>query len=102
MTNHIAISLLNSESKRLDKTVFKHLCIHLHTNNLLSSFQSCFIPGGSTVTQLTYIYHTFSEALSSSKEIRAVFCDTSNAFDRVCHIGRLYKLKAAGVTEEVR
>ena len=33
--------------------------------------------------------------------MRAVFCDISKAFDRVCHTGLLYKLRAAGVTGNV-
>ena len=68
---------------------------------MLSSFQSGFIPGDSTINQLTYLYHTFCEALDSGKEVRAVFCDISKAFDRVWHAGLLYKLEAAGVTGEV-
>ena len=68
---------------------------------MLSSFQSGFIPGDSTLNQLTYLYHTFCEALDSGKEVRSVFCDISKAFDRVWHAGLLYKLEAAGVTGEV-
>ena len=68
---------------------------------MLSSFQSGFIPGDSTINHLTYLYHTFCEALDSGKEVRAVFCDISKAFDRVWHAGLLYKLEAAGVTGEV-
>ena len=55
VTNHRPISLLNSESKLLERTVFKRLYSHLHTNNLRVSFQSGFIPGNSTVNQLTYL-----------------------------------------------
>ena len=102
MTNYRPISLLNSESKHFERTVFKHLYNHLHTNNLLSSFQSGFIPGDSTVNQLTYLYQTFCVALDCGKEIRAVFCDISKAFDRVWHAGLLDKLEAAGVTGEVK
>ena len=100
-SNYRPISLLNSESKVFEKTIFKHLYTHLQGNNMLSSFQSGFIPGDSTVNQLTYLYHTFCEALDSGKEVRAVFCDISKAFDRVWHAGLLYKLEAAGVTGEV-
>ena len=80
--NNRPISLLNSESKLFERTVFKNLYNHLHTNDLLSAFQSGFIPGDSTVNQLTYLYHTFCKALHSGKEVRAVFCDISKAFDR--------------------
>ena len=68
---------------------------------MLSSFQSGFIPGDSTVNQLAFLYHAFCEALDSGKEESAVFCDISKTFDRVWHAGLLYKLEAGGVTGEV-
>ena len=95
------ISLLNSESKLFERLVFKYLFNHLQDNNLLSSLQSGFIPRDSTVNQLTFLYNTFCQALDSGKEVRAVFCDISKAFDRVWHSGLLYKLQAAGVTGDV-
>ena len=55
----------------------------------------------STVNQLTFLYNTFCQALDSGKEVRAVFCDISKAFDRVWHHGLIHKLRAAGVTVEV-
>ena len=101
VTNYRPISLLNSESKLFERIVFKYLYNHLHRNNLLSSMQSGFIPGDSTVNQLTFLYNTFCQALDSGKEVRAVFCDISKAFDRVWHRGLIHKLRAAGVTGEV-
>ena len=67
----------------------------------MSSLQSGFIPGDSTVNQLTYLYNTFSEALDGGKVVWAAFCDISKAFDRIWHAGLLYKLEAADVTEAV-
>ena len=69
-SNYRPISLLNCESKVFEKTIFKHLYNHLQGNNMLSSFQSGFIPGVSTVNQLTYLYHIFCDALDSDKEVR--------------------------------
>ena len=100
ISNHRPISLLNSEGKVFERLVFKHLFNHLQNNNILSSLQSGFIPGDSTVNQLAYLYHTFCEALDAGKEVRAVFCDISKAFDRVWHAGLIHKLEVAGVTEE--
>ena len=77
--------------------MFKHLYNHFHDNQILSSLQSGFIPGDSTVNQLTFLYNTFSQALDSGKEVRVVFCDVSKAFDRVWHEGLLLKLEAAGI-----
>ena len=53
------------------------------------------------ISWLSSLYNTFCKAIDSCKEVRAVFCDTSKAFDRVWHTGLLYKLRAAGVTGEV-
>ena len=101
VNNYRPIFLLNSEDKLFERLVFKHLYNHLQTYNLLSSLQSGFIPGDSTVNQLTYLYNTFCQALDSGKEVRVVFCDISKAFDRVWHAGLLLKLEAAGVTGQV-
>ena len=101
VSSYRPISLLNSESKLFERLVFKYLFNHLQDNNLLSSLQSGFIPGDSTINQLTFLYNTFCQALDSGKEVRAVFCDISKAFDRVWHSGLLYKLQAACVTGDV-
>ena len=101
VNNYRPISLLNSEDKLFERLVFKHLYNHLQTYNLLSSLQSGFTPGDSTVNQLTYLYNTFCQALDSGKEVWVVFCDISKAFDRVWHAGLLLKLEAAGVTGQV-
>ena len=101
VSNYRPISLLNSEDKFIERLIFKHLYNHLRDNNILSSLQSGFIPGDSTVNQLTYLYNVFCQALDSGKELRAVFCDISKAFDRVWHAGLLLKLQAAGVTGKV-
>ena len=68
-SNYRPISLLNAESKVLEKAIFKHLYNHLQGNNMLSSFQSGFIPGDSTVNQLAFLYHIFCEAFDSGKEV---------------------------------
>ena len=50
------------------------------------------------MNQLIDIYNTFCKALDEGKEVRAVFCDVSKAFDRVWHTGLLYKLNRAGIS----
>ena len=97
-SNYRPISLLSNIDKAFEKCIFKHVYNHLHVNNILTPYQSGFIPGDSTTNQLTFLYNTFSEALDSGKEVRVVFCDISKAFDRVWHKGLLCKLKAAGIT----
>ena len=63
--------------------------------------QSGFIPGDSTVNQLTFLYNTFSHTFDFEKEVRVVFYDTSKAFDRVWHEGILKKLEAAGIAGDL-
>ena len=101
VSNYRPISLLNSEDKVFERLIFKHLYNHLRDNNVLSSLQSGFIQGDSTVNQLTFLYNTFCQALDMGKEVRVVFCDIRKAFDRVWHAGLLRKLKAAGVQGEL-
>ena len=54
VSNYRPMSLLNSEDKILERLVFKYLFNHLRDNNLFSSLQSGFLPGDSTVNQLTF------------------------------------------------
>ena len=56
------------------------------------------MPGDSTVNQLVDIYNTFCKALDEGKEVRAIFCDISKAFDRVWHKGLLLKLCSVDIS----
>ena len=78
----------------------KYLFNFFRDNNVVTAFQSGFDPSDSTVNQLINIYNTFCKILDEGKEVRAIFCDMSKAFDRVCHEG-LFKLKSAGVSGSV-
>ena len=99
VSNHRPISLLNSEDKVFERLIFQHLYMynHLRDNSVLSSLQSGFIQGDSTVNQLTFLYNTFRQALDMGKEVTVVFCDIRKAFDRVWHAGLFHKIKAADV-----
>ena len=39
--------------------------------------------------------------LGLAKEVRAIFCDVSKAFDRVWHKGLLFKLKSVGIIDSL-
>ena len=45
-----------------------------------------------------YIYNTFCQAMDDGKEVRAIFCDISKAFDRVWHKGLLFKLHSVSIS----
>ena len=93
-SNYRPISLLSTVGKTMERRIHKHPYNYISRNNLLTPFQSGFIPGDSTTSQLLHIYHTFCEAVDNGKEVRVEFCDISKAFDRVWHKGLLYKLAA--------
>jgi hypothetical protein len=95
--NYRPVSLLSCVSKILERIVFKHFFNYLRDNGLLSKDQSGFQPGDSTVNQLSFLYHTFCEALDQKKDVHIVFCDISKAFDRVWHSGLIYKLRKIGI-----
>ena len=71
-SKYCPISLLCNPEKCFERVVFKHLYNHFHDNQILTLLQSGFIPGDSTVSQLTFLYNTFSQALDSGKEVRVV------------------------------
>ena len=98
MSNYRPISLLSTVSKVLEKNVHKYLFNFFRDNKVITAFRSGFVPGESTVNQLIDIYNTFCKARVEGKEVRAIFCDISKAFDRVWHKGLLFKLKSAGVS----
>ena len=98
ISNYRPISLLSTIGKVLEKIVHKNLFNFIRDHEILTTLQSGFIPGDSTVNQLVDIYNTFCKALDEGKEVRAIFCDVSKAFDRVWHKGLLYKLQTVGIS----
>lgn len=95
--NYRPISLLSTIGKVLERIIHKHMFNFFNNNNIITCLQSGFLPGDSSVNQLVSLYNTFCRALDDGKEVRAIFCDISKAFDRVWHRGLLYKLKRAGI-----
>ena len=91
--NYRPISLLSNLHKVFERLVFKHLFNHLRDNNILTSFQSGFIPGDSTTNQLTFLYNTFCQALDAG-----LFFVKCKAFDRFWHARLLHKLKSIGIS----
>ena len=81
----------------LEKLVHKHIFNFFLENNTITAFQSGTVQGDSTVNQLIQMYDTFCHAIDEGKEIRAVFCDISKAFDRVWHKGLIQKLLNIGI-----
>jgi len=96
-SNYRPISLLSCVGKVLEKCVQKHMFNYFASNNILTPSQSGFIPGDSTVYQLTCLYNDFCKSLDDNITVQAIFFDISKAFDRVWHKGLLSKLFALGI-----
>ncbi len=99
--NYRPISLLSCIGKLMERCVHKVLYNYVTDNEILTTFQSGFIKGDSTINQLSYIYNDICKALDDGKEVRAVFCDISKAFDRVWHKGLLFKLSSVGISGDL-
>jgi hypothetical protein len=61
-------------------------------NNLLSSNQSGFRPGDSTINQLLAITSEIYNGFENRQETRAASLDISKAFNKVWHSGLIFKL----------
>ena len=96
-SNYRPISLLSCVGKLFEKCVQKYVLEHLRSNEIITSSQSGFTQGDSTVYQLLNIYDDFCSALDRHNITQAIFFDISKAFDRVWHRGLLCKLHAAGI-----
>ena len=58
----------------------KYLFNFFRVNNVITAFQSGFVPGDSTVNQLIDIYIKFCKALDEGMIVRAIFHHISKAF----------------------
>lgn len=95
--NYRPISLLSCIGKALEKCVQTHTLSHLINNSLLTSNQSGFIPGDSTVYHLLNLYHDLCSSLDNKTTVQSIFFDISKAFDRVWHRGLVHKLNGIGI-----
>ena len=94
--NYRPVSSLSILGKIFER-IYKHIYNFFLENSLISKWQSGFLSGLSTVTQLLELYHYFSTSIKEGEHTRIVYLDISKAFDRVWHKGLLYKLKKNGI-----
>ena len=97
-TNYRPILLLPICGKVLEKIVFDQIYTFLNARNLLSKNQSGFRPGDSAIYQLLSITSVIYESFEKYDETRAVFLNISKAFDKVWHVGIVFKIKSNGIS----
>ena len=97
VSNYRPISLISCVGKVMERVVFKYTYNYLHANNFIYHKQSGFLPGHSTVYQLTDIYNQICSAFDERKSTCIIFCDISKAFDRAWHSGLIFKLSQYGI-----
>jgi Reverse transcriptase (RNA-dependent DNA polymerase) len=96
-SNYRPISLLPVMGKVMERVINQSIVSFLRHHDLLNDHQYGFLSERSTADLLTVLFQTWSDALDSGSEIRAVSLDISKAFDKVWHEGLLTKLKAYGI-----
>ena len=79
--------------------LYTHISFHVTYLTLISQVR----PGDSTVNQLIFMTHSIFEAFDCNPplDVRSVYLDTSNAFDRVWHDGLIFELKRCGVARRL-
>ena len=72
-------------------TIYNNVFEYLTTKKLISDNQSGFKPGDSCVNQLLSITHEIYHSLDNGRKVRGVSLDTFKAFDKVWHVGLMFK-----------
>ena len=73
VSNYRPVSLLSVVCKCLKRIIFKQVFNFFVDNNIITKWQSGFVPGDSMIKQLVSIYHFFAETIDSKKALRCVF-----------------------------
>ena len=101
--NYRPISFLPIFGKIFERVIFKDLFNYFHKNELFTKYQSVFLPGDSCISQFLSIVQDINSSFDCdpTQDVRGMFLDISNAFDKVCQEVLLFKLKTYSVNGEL-
>ena len=85
LTNYRPISNLSVLAKVLEALVSEQVKLFLHSNSILSKFQSGFRKKHSTITAAMKVVNDISVALDKKQHCASLCIDLSKAFDTVDH-----------------
>ena len=85
----------------IERLVSVRLGRFMERSGVLPSTQFVYRKCQCTCDALLCVSHTLQSALESGQEARIVQIDFSTAFDRVNHLGNLYKLSSVGIEGSV-
>ena len=98
LKNYRPVSLLTICGKTFEPPMYNVMWEFLSDNNLLSPNKSWFRSCDSCIKQLRSIHHEVLNKFDKGPEVRGIFCDISNAFDRIWHDGLIFKLHQNGIS----
>ena len=97
VANYSPISTTSVLSKVFERLVSVRLGRFMELSGVLPTTQFTYRKGLGTCDEVLCVSHTLQSVLESGQEARSVQIDFSAAFDRVNHLGILYKLCSVGI-----
>ena len=95
VSNYHGISLLDVYLKFWKgKFITKSLVLF---SSHLTHWQHGFLPGKSTVFQLSQVVHQFTQAFDIRQQVDVIYLEFSKAFARVSHVKLLFQLECLGI-----
>ena len=103
LINYCPISLLPIFAKIFEKIIFRSMFEYFIENELFTIFQSGFLPGDSSTSQLLSIIHEIQKLFDESPpiDVRDIFLDISKTFNKVWHKGLVCQLKSYGISDNL-
>ena len=99
LENYRPMLFLPLASKFFEKLLHDRMFEFFTENNLISKIRSGFRPNHSSINQLLSITQEIYQSFDDSLDVRAVFLDTSKAFDKVWHKCLIFKSKENGISD---